>query len=401
MRKILLSIIIINITINICFAQWSNTPLFVQWKEISPGDACTEKYFYLLENKRIALVANHTSIIGNIHLADSLINAGLNLVKVFSPEHGFRGDVGAGEFIANGIDTKTGLSIVSLYGSKRKPTKEDLQNIDILLFDIQDVGVRFYTYLSTMSYVMEACAEFNIPMIILDRPNPNGFYVDGPILNYEHKSFVGMHPVPIVHGMTLGEYALMINGELWLTGGIQCDLQIIKVENYTHNMIVDLPIKPSPNLPNLNSILLYPSLCLFEGTNVSVGRGSVRPFEYIGHPDYPKKKFSYTPIPVKQASLNPPYQNQKCYGENLESYYERFPDSLGKIELSWLIEFFQKLPNKNNFFNEYFEKLSGTNKLRQQIQNGWTSMQIEQSWKNELNTYKKIRSKYLLYPDFE
>ncbi len=381
--------------------QSQSIPQFVEWNSITKGNERTEQYFNLLKNKKVALVGNHTSFIKHTHLADSLLYAGIKLTKVFAPEHGFRGQAHDGALIKDEKDIKIGLPIISLYGNHKKPDPQDLKDIDIVLFDMQDVGVRFYTYVSTMTYMMEACAENNVKMIILDRPNPNGFYVDGPILQAKHRSFVGLHPVPIVHGLTIGEFALMINGEGWLKNGIKCDLTVVKCLNYTHKMSMELPIKPSPNLPNLSSVLLYPSLCLFEGTVVSIGRGTSNPFEFIGHPDFPEKEFSFTPVPVEGISLNPPLKNQKCFGINLKDYYRKHPDELGKIELNWLISFYNKLSKDNCFFSSYFEKLAGTDELRKQIGEGKTNWQIHQSWKKEIEAYKKTRAKYLLYPDFE
>ncbi len=381
--------------------QSQSIPQFVEWNSITKGNERTEQYFNLLKNKKVALVGNHTSFIKHTHLADSLLYAGIKLTKVFAPEHGFRGQAHDGALIKDEKDIKIGLPIISLYGNHKKPDPQDLKDIDIVLFDMQDVGVRFYTYVSTMTYMMEACAENNVKMIILDRPNPNGFYVDGPILQAKHRSFVGLHPVPIVHGLTIGEFALMINGEGWLKNGIKCDLTVVKCLNYTHKMSMELPIKPSPNLPNLSSVLLYPSLCLFEGTVVSIGRGTSNPFEFVGHPNFPGKEFSFTPVPIEGTSLNPPLKNQKCFGINLKDYYTKHPDELGKIELNWLISFYNKLSKNDSFFTSYFEKLSGTNELRKQITDGKTNWQIRQSWKKEIEAYKKIRAKYLLYPDFE
>ncbi len=400
MKKIPICILFFIFILNGC-TQSKQVPKIVSWTDIKAGNAQTEIYFPMLKGKKIALIANHTSMLDQTHLADSLLNAGINLVKVFSPEHGFRGKADAGAIIKDGKDIKTGLPIISLYGKHKKPTTVDLANIDIVLFDLQDVGVRFYTYLSTLTYVMEACAENKIKIIVLDRPNPNGFYVDGPVLQTEHKSFVGMHQIPIVHGLTAGEFALLVNEEAWLQDAVKCDLDVVKVKNYSHNLIVDLPIKPSPNLPNLSSILLYPSLCLFEGTIVSIGRGTSNPFEYIGHPEYSEQEFSFTPISTPGASLYPPQKDKLCFGKNLKNYYSKLPDELGKIELGWIIDFYQNLSPKTKFFNNYFEKLAGTNDLRKQIENGLTNWEIHQSWKKELEEYKKIRAKYLLYPDFE
>lgn len=400
MKKLSISFLFFTLFLNV-FTQTVQLPTIVNWGDIKAGDARTTLYFSKLKYKKIALVANHTSMIGQTHLADSLLNAGFDLLKVFVPEHGFRGESDAGTLIVNAKDAKTGLPIISLYGDHKKPTKKDIENIDLVLFDLQDVGVRFYTYLSTMCYVMEACAENDIPLIILDRPNPNGFYVDGPILQSKYKSFVGLHHIPIVHGLTLGEYALMVNGEGWLINRIKCNIEIIKVENYAHGLIVNLPIKPSPNLPNLSSILLYPSLALFEGTSVSIGRGTSNPFECIGHPKYHKQNFSFTPVSTPGASLNPPHENKNCFGHNLNDYYLLHPDKLGKIELKWLLDFHQDISVETSFFNNYFEKLAGTSLLREQIENAVTIKKIRKSWQKGLNKYKKTRAKYLLYPDFE
>ncbi|MCP4552141.1 MAG: DUF1343 domain-containing protein, partial [Bacteroidetes bacterium] len=321
--------------------------------------------------------------------------------KVFSPEHGFRGNVSDGGLINDHIDSKTGLSIISLYGSHKKPSKEDLSDIDIVIFDLQDVGVRFYTYLSTMTYVMEACAENNIPLIVFDRPNPNGFYVDGPVLKPEFKSFVGLHPIPIVHGLTPGEFALLVNGELWLANKLKCNLKIIEVAHYTHKQTMDLPVKPSPNLPTQSSVLLYPSLALFEGTVVSVGRGTPTPFEVIGHPEFGSNSVSFTPVSIPGTSVNPPLKNQKCYGIDLINYPIKNPEISGQIELRWIIQFYKELHGKTEFFSSYFEKLAGVATLRQQIEFGLSEEEIRKSWSKDLNKYKKIRTKYLLYPDFE
>lgn len=400
MKKIPISILIFILLLSGC-VQSEEKLKICSWSEIKAGDTRTDIYFPKLKGKNIAIVANHTSMIENTHLADTLLKSGINLTKVFSPEHGFRGAAADGESILNGIDTSTGLTIISLYGKHKKPTAEDLKDVELILFDLQDVGTRFYTYLSTLTYMMEACAENNISLIVLDRPNPNGFYVDGPLLELEHKSFVGMHPIPIVHGLTAGEFALLINNEGWLKNGVICELEVVKVKNYTHNMIIDLPIKPSPNLPNLSSILLYPSLCLFEGSTVSIGRGTTNPFEYIGHPEYSEKEFNFTPKPIIGASLYPPQKNNKCYGLNLENYYLTHHSELGQIKLDWILDFYHNISAENIFFNAYFEKLSGTSELRKQIERGLSDIDIRKTWKEDLEKYKKIRIKYLLYPDFE
>ena len=353
------------------------------------GAERTNIYLLLLKNKKIAIVGNQTSMIANTHLVDSLLSLKVNVVKVFSPEHGFRGKADAGAIIEDETDDKTGLPIISFYRKNKKPTAEQLKGIEFLLFDIQDVGARFYTYISTLHYVMEAAAENNIKVIVLDRPNPNGHYIDGPIREKGFESFVGMHPIPIVHAMTIGEYAQMINGEKWIAR--QCDLTVIEMENYTHDMSYDLPIKPSPNLPNSRSINLYPSLCLFEGTNVSLGRGTEYPFQHFGAP-YLKSNYSFTPK-SGEGSKSPPHENKKCYGTDL-----RFQDNyLEEINLNWLIESYNNCPEKEKFFNSFFDKLAGTDKLRLQIIEAKTVKEIKESWQEGLNEFKKIRNKYLLY----
>jgi uncharacterized protein YbbC (DUF1343 family) len=361
----------------------------VNAQNIVLGAERTATYLPLLENKRIGIIGNQTSMIASTHLVDSLLNLGVDIVKVFSPEHGFRGKADAGAKVEDGIDIKTGLPIISLYGKNKKPKKEQLKGIDILLFDIQDVGVRFYTYISTLHYIMEAAAENNIKVIILDRPNPNGHYIDGPIREDGFESFVGMHPITIVHGMTIGEYAKMINGENWISE--KCDLSIIEMKNYTHDTHYDLPIKPSPNLPNSRSINLYPSLCLFEGTNVSIGRGTDYPFQQFGAP-YLESNYSFTPK-SGAGSKYPKYEKKECFGSDL-----RFQDDyLTSINLDWLIESYNNCPEKEKFFNSFFDKLAGTDKLRLQIIEGKTTKDIKKSWKVELDQFKELRQRYLLY----
>jgi len=348
-----------------------------------------KSYLPLIKSKKIAVISNQTSMISNTHLVDSLLSLDIEIVKVFSPEHGLRGNADAGAKVEDGIDSKTGLPIISLYGKNKKPYKEQLEGIDILLFDIQDVGVRFYTYISTLHYVMEAAAENNIKVIVLDRPNPNGHYVDGPILETDFRSFVGMHPIPIVHGMTIGEYAKMINGENWISE--KCDLTIIEMKNYTHDLNYNLPIKPSPNLPNSRSINLYPSLCLFEGTTISVGRGIDYPFQIFGAP-YLEGNYSFTPK-SRAGSKYPKHENTECYGTDLRIQ----EDYLTGINLNWLIESYNNCPEKEKFFNNFFNKLAGTDKLRLQIIDGKTSEEIKESWQGGLEEFKGIRGKYLIY----
>lgn len=344
----------------------------------------------LLNGRAVALVVNHTAMVKKTHLVDTLKSRGVNLVKIMAPEHGFRGTADAGETVKDGTDVKTGLPIVSLYGNNKKPTAEQLQNVDVVVFDIQDVGVRFFTYISTLHYVMEACAENNKPVIVLDRPNPNGGYVDGPVLEPEHKSFVGMHPIPIVHGMTIGEYAQMINGEGWIAK--RCELRVVALKNWKHTDAYSLPYRPSPNLPTDQSIKLYPSTCLFEGTAISVGRGTQTPFQLIGHPLLTSMSDTFTPVSIAGMSKNPPFENQLCYGLNLSGVGVK-----NQMDLSYLIQFYLIFPDKEKFFIPYFEKLAGTSRLREQIKSGMSEEAIRDSWQSGLDAYKERRKKYLLY----
>ncbi len=368
---------------------------------IITGAQQSEMYLPVLEGKNVAVVANHTSLVGDVHLVDNLIDSGIKVIKVFGPEHGFRGKADAGQKVDDKIDLVTGLPIISLYGSHKKPQPEDLENIDIVIFDIQDVGARFYTYIYTMTLVMEACAENNIPVIVLDRPNPNGFYVDGPILEPDYKSFVGMHPIPIVHGMTVGEYAKMVNGEYWLTDSITCNLTIIPVANYTHSDFYEIPVPPSPNLPNKYAVYLYPSLCLFEGTDVSIGRGTDYPFQIVGHPEFLPGSYIFVPRSIPGKATNPKHEGVHCNGQNLIGYAREMDNNPTKINLAWLIYYYENLKDKTDFFNAYFKKLAGTSQLKDQIESGLSEEQIRESWQPKLNQFKKIRKKYLLYPDFE
>ena len=361
----------------------------LSYSQIKVAAERTKAYLPLLEDNKIAIVGNQTSMIKNTHLVDSLISLEVDVIKVFSPEHGFRGKADAGAKIEDGIDVKTGIPIISLYGKNKKPSSKQLENIDVLLFDIQDVGARFYTYISTLHYVMEAAGEHNIKVIILDRPNPNGHYIDGPIREDGFESFVGMHPIPIVHGMTIGEYAKMINGENWISN--KCNLTVIEMENYTHDMHYDLPIKPSPNLPNSKSINLYPSLCLFEGTNISIGRGTDYPFQHFGAP-YLESNYSFTPK-SGEGSKYPKHKNIECFGTDL-----RFQDNyLTDINLNWIINSYNNCPYKEKFFTNFFDKLAGTDKLRLQIIDGKTEKEIKGSWIDGLDKFKLTRKKYLLY----
>ncbi|MBY0486916.1 MAG: DUF1343 domain-containing protein [Flavobacteriaceae bacterium] len=349
-------------------------------------------YLTLLKDKKIGVVSNQTGILSNkTHLVDFLIEKNISVQKIFAPEHGFRGTADAGEHIVDGKDIKTGLPIISLYGDNKKPKAEQLAGIDILVFDLQDVGARFYTYISSLHYIMEACAENNIELIVLDRPNPNGNIVDGPLLEKEFTSFVGMHPIPTLHGMTIGEYAKMINGEKWLKNGIQCKLKVIPCLNYNHEMSYSLPVKPSPNLPNDQAINLYASICLFEGTNVSSGRGTEKQFQIYGSPYLPKSDFSFTPIPNFGAK-DPMHKNLICYGADLSSI-----PKVTQLELKWLIKAYNTTSDKSKFFTPFFTKLAGTKKLQQQIEAGVSEKDIRKSWEKDLNDFKQMRKKYLIY----
>jgi len=362
-----------------------------------------------LKGKKVAIVGNQTSIVYSntieerrtwnpkeklkyVHLVDTLLSLGVDVKKVFAPEHGFRGEVDAGAVVEDGIDKRSGLPIISLYGSNKKPTASQLADVDIIIFDIQDVGARFYTYISTLHYVMEAAADNKKKVVVLDRPNPNGHYVDGPVLDYEHKSFVGMHPIPVVHGMTIGEYAQMINGQKWLPYGKQADLTIHKVKNYTHDTPYTLPVAPSPNLPNAQSINLYPSLCFFEGTDVSVGRGTNMQFQVYGSPSLAKyRDFSFTPTPNAGAK-RPPFNGKKCFGVDLREY-----PKLDQLNLEFLVDAYAKAPYKQSFFNSFFTKLAGTETLQKQIEKGMSATEIAATWEQGLEDYREIRKKYLLY----
>lgn len=368
-------------------------------RTIRVAAAQTKEYFPLLKNKRLALLTNHTACIDNEHLVDVLIKEGFTIQKIFVPEHGFRGQDDAGAHQQNGIDAKTGISLISLYGKKKKPDEKDLSDVDILIYDIQDVGVRFYTYISSLQYLMEAAAEQKKPLIILDRPNPNGFYIDGPIAENALRSFVGMQSIPIVYGMTVGEYALMLNGEKWLNIPNRCNLTVIPCKNYTHKDYYELPIVPSPNLKTMQAVYIYPSLCLFEGTPISIGRGTHKPFELFGHPTFTSLSYAFTPRAMPGAK-NPPFVNQVCYGIDLSDTPEKIIKKLnGKLNLHWLKQSYALYPYKSTFFNSFFDKLAGTTQLAKQIKEGLDESAIRKTWQSGLNAFKKIRKKYLLYPD--
>jgi len=374
---------------------------------ITTGADNYEVYLPLLKDKKVGVLTNQTGVVNRItflpehhgktgvdeqiHLIDWLIENKISVQKIYAPEHGFRGTADAGELIKDGKDTKTGLPIISLYGSNKKPTREQLSGIDIMVFDLQDVGARFYTYISSLHYLMEACAEHNIPLIVLDRPNPNGNIVDGPTLEMENTSFVGMHPIPVLHGMTIGEYAKMINGEKWLKNKIECDLTVIACVNYTRDMPYSLPVAPSPNLPNDKSVNLYASLCFFEGTNVSVGRGTDKQFQIFGSPFLNNMDFTFTPKPNLGAK-DPMHNGKECFGKDLTQV-----KNLNQLELRWLLKAYNNTQNKTRFFNNFFVKLAGTKQLQQQIEQGLSEDQIRKTWQDDLIQFKQIRKKYLIY----
>lgn len=367
---------------------------------VQVGAQIAGAYLPLLHGKRVAVVANQTSVLDSTHLVDFLVSEKINLVKVFAPEHGFRGTASAGEVIKDGKDVKTGLPIVSLYGKNKKPSAEMLANVDVVLFDLQDVGARFYTYISTLNYVMEACAENGKKIIVLDRPNPNGYYVDGPVLKEEFKSFVGMNPVPVVHGMTIGEYAKMIKGEGWINESEKCNLDVVRCQGWTHSRQYELPIAPSPNLPNDIAIALYPSLCFFEGTTVSVGRGTDKPFQIIGAPYFKDGEFNFTPK-ANEGAKHPKYEGVKCNGFDLSDFAVNYISGLGNLYLYWLVDAYNISPDQDAFFTNFFDKLAGTDQLRKDIINGLSPDEIRDSWQDDLDAFHKIRSKYLLYADYK
>lgn len=383
---------------------------------VMAGAERLEQYLPMLQNKKVGVFANHTSMVGKIHLVDTLKKRGVNVTVIFGPEHGFRGNADAGEKVGNYIDEQTGIQVISLYGSKRKPSKEDLANIDVMIFDIQDVGLRYYTYISSLEYYLEAAIEHGKHLIVLDRPNPNGHYVDGPILEKPFRSFIGMQPVPIVYGMTIGEYAQMLLGEGWYDATVKSkahedfELSVIPCNNYDHTTFYSLPVKPSPNLPDMGSIYLYSSTCFFEGTVLSEGRGTPKPFQIFGHPSLPKNLYAFTPRSMDGAK-NPKLKDQLCYGWNLSGTDEAVRKLVdNKVQLSWLLEAYQLFPQKDSFFlrpksgkmeDYFFNKLAGNATLMQQIVKGVPEAEIRKSWMPGLEQFKSTRKKYLLYKDFE
>ena len=366
-------------------------------EQVRCGADRLELYLPLIRDRNVALVANHTSVVGGKHLVDTLLSSGIpkaRIQKVFAPEHGFRGEMAAGAEVVDGTDPATGISIVSLYGDHKKPLPEEMAGVDLVIFDLQDVGTRFYTYISTLHYVMEACAETGIPMVVLDRPNPNGGYVDGPVLEPGFVSFVGMHPIPVVYGLTIGELATMINGENWLGNGLRCDLKVIPCEHYAHGKSYTMPVSPSPNLTNDHAIRLYPSTCFFEGTVVSEGRGTSSPFEIYGHPGL-DGDFTFTPVSIPGVSGNPKFRDQPCRGRDLREFVPE--EGWTSLQLQWLLDAYARFPEKEAFFTPYFEKLAGTSSLRSQIEAGWDEKMIRDSWQEGLGNYMKIREAYLIY----
>lgn len=398
----LITLVIVYFTVFISTAQ---NLVIEEYSTVTTGAQQFNAYLPKLKNKKVAIVTNQTGVVNGVSIVDTLLKLKVNIKKIFGPEHGFRGDTEAGEHVTGNTDKKTGLPIISLYGSNKKPSAKDLAGIDVVVYDIQDVGVRFYTYISTMCYVMEACVENKKEMIVLDRPNPNGFYIDGPVLKPEFKSFLGLHPVPLVYGMTCGEYAKMANGELWLkttinkkTTAVKCKLTVIPCINYNRQSSYKLPIHPSPNIPNHQAVLLYPSLGLFEGTMMSLGRGTATPFQVVGHPNYKDAAFSFTPLPTK-LSANPKYVNQVCYGIDLrnDNYTINHPK---KLELTWLFELYERM-NNPDFFDRNFNYHAGNSELQTQIKANNGEIEVRAAWKNDLETFKEIRKKYLIYKDFE
>jgi uncharacterized protein YbbC (DUF1343 family) len=386
-------------------------------EKVQTGADRMEVYLPLLKNKKVAIFANPTSVVGKTHLVDTLLKSGIRIVKIFGPEHGFRGDADAGEHVGDQIDKKTGIPIVSLYGNHKKPTSEDLANVDVVVFDVQDVGVRFYTYISSLEYVLEACIELHKPLMVLDRPNPNGFYVDGPVLNKKFKSFVGMQAIPVVHGLTIGEYSMMLMGEKWLsekankinsynvsttpTADTPFHVQVIKCKGYTHQTIYELPVMPSPNLKDMQSIYWYPSTCFFEGTVLSEGRGTDKPFQIFGHPTLPQNLFAFTPKPNTGAKNSKCFY-QQCYGWNLSGTKAAVLKAVNnQIQLKHLFKAYELFPGKDSFFlkNNFIDKLAGTDDLKKQIIEGKSEAQIRASWEPALAEYKAMRKKYLLYED--
>ncbi len=396
MRKFVLFLFLI-VTISHCSSQEKGNDA----KTIITGAEQTPVYLPLLKDRKVGLVINQSSIIKNRSLLDSLLSLGINVSVIFSPEHGFEGKGDPGEYIHDNQEGKSGIQIISLYSKKRKPADEDLNGLDIIVFDIQDVGVRFYTYISTLQYVMEACAENNLPLLVLDRPNPNGFYIDGPVLEPEYQSFLGMQPIPLVYGLTIGELANMINNEGWMKNSVQCKLEVIKCKNYTHSSHYHLPVDPSPNLRSMEAIYLYPTTGLFIGTEMSIGHGTDFPYLTVGHPGFADKSFSFIPHP-NPGARNPKYNSQTCFGIDLMNHYARDSiKNMKRIDIGLIQQVYNQMNGSRTFFNQSFNYHAGNAALKEQFIKGLSSEEIRASWEPELTEYKKIRKKYLLYPDFE
>lgn len=403
--KFFLALILVS-TLGLSSKDFPYTNYADSKNQLQTGAEQTEKYVPYLRGKRVAILANQTSVIGKTHLVDSLKTLGINIVKVFGPEHGFRGNASAGIAVADETDVATGIPVISLYGKKNKPSKEDLADVDLLIYDLQDVGCRFYTNINALSRLMESCSENKKELLILDRPNPNGYLIDGPILDMQFKSGIGMFPIPISHGLTVGEFAQMANGEGWLTNKVKCKLKIIKVANYNHDMPYTLPVSPSPNLNTQQAILLYPSTCLFEGTYLNHGRGTYFPFTVIGSPELKGKyNFSFTPTSIKGMAETPLFMNKVCYGIDLRNYDVAILREKKQINLQWMMELYRASPFKEKFFNSklskemgVIERLAGSALFRQQIMNGKSEKEIRDSWEPGLSQYKNMRKKYLLYP---
>lgn len=362
------------------------------------GAARFGEYLPALGTRKVGLVVNQTTVLeGGGHLVDTLLGRGVRITAIFAPEHGYRGNVERGKSFATTRDPATGITVYSIYGSRKKPAKEDLRDVEVMVFDMQDVGARFFTYISTLHYIMEACAENNLPLVVLDRPNPLGHYVDGPVLDPKFKSFIGMHPIPTVHGMTIGEYARMINGEKWLANGVQCNLTVVPVAGYHHNYFYTVPVRPSPNLPDMKSVYLYPTVCLFEGTNVSEGRGTEKPFQQFGAPYFKGGNGTFTPRSIPVLSLKPKYEGQRCQGYDLSDTPLEQLQAIRQLELRYLLEFYKQAPDKAKFFENSFDLLAGSDVLRKQITAGLSEARIRQSWQPGLEAFKEMRKKYLLY----
>ena len=391
---------ILNLILLACiFATGCSNPTEHSEPKLKVGAERSEIYLPLLEGKKVGLVVNQSSMVDSVHLINFLVSKGVDVKGIYAPEHGYKGNVERGKHVDGEIDAETGIPVYSLYGKNHKPSPEILEGIDVMIFDMQDVGVRFFTYIYTMTRVMEASAENGIKVMVLDRPNPIGYYVDGPVLQPGFESGVGLFPIPVVHGLTVGEFAKMVNGERWLKDSIQCDLEVIKVENYTHETKYQLPVFPSPNLAEMKSIYLYPSICLFEGANVNEGRGTYKPFQQFGAPYYTPKDFSYVPESIPVLALHPKFEGETCYGYDLSGMTISELQDIKQLEIKYLIDFYNKCDDKENFFTSFFDKLAGTDQLRLQIIEGKTEEQIRASWQEDLDKYKQMRNKYLLYND--